>query len=72
VKEYDQARGFRATLPFEDRAALGSWAHGARSLPSRSQDRLRTLLGKAIRSGLRAKPGSSASSVVARADEQRQ
>jgi hypothetical protein len=73
IKEYEQARGFRATLPFEDRAALGSWAHGARSLPSRSQDRLRSLLGKAIRSGLRAKkPASSASSVVARAGEQQQ
>jgi hypothetical protein len=70
IKEYEQARGFRATLPFEDRAALGSWAHGARSLPARSQERLRSLLGKAIRSGLRAKPASSASSVVARADEQ--
>jgi len=59
VKEYEQARGFRATLPFEDRAALGSWAYGARSLPSRSQERLRSLLGKAVASGLRARPATA-------------
>jgi len=59
VKEYEQARGFRATLPFEDRAALGSWAYGARSLPSRNQERLRALLGKAVASGLRSRPATS-------------
>jgi hypothetical protein len=66
VREYDQSRGVRATLPFEDRAALGSWAHGARALPTHSQERLRVLLGKAIRAGLRHKPAISASTLATR------
>ena len=58
VREYEKARGYRATLAFEDRAALGSYAQAARALPAASRDRLRALLGKAITAALRSAPGS--------------
>jgi hypothetical protein len=58
VHEYEQARAYRATLAFEDKAALGSYAQGARALPAASRDRLRALLGKAIAAALRTGPAS--------------
>ena len=56
MREYEKARTVRPTLSFEDRGALGSFAHGARSLPAARRQRLRALLGKAIAAGLDAKP----------------
>jgi hypothetical protein len=54
VLEYDDARARRATLPFENRAALDLFARGARALPSRSRARLQLLFGKAVAAHLRA------------------
>ena len=54
VLEYDDARARRATLPFENRAALDLFARGVRALPSRSRARLQMLFGKAVAAQLRA------------------
>ncbi len=48
VLEYDDTRARRATLPFENRAALDLFARGVRALPSRSRTRLQVLFGKAV------------------------
>jgi hypothetical protein len=53
VLEYDDARARRATLPFENRAALDLFARGVRALPSRSRTRLQVLFGKAVAAQLR-------------------
>jgi hypothetical protein len=53
MNEYESARTVRPTLAFEDKAALGSFAFGARSLPAARRERLRALLGKAVAAGLK-------------------
>jgi hypothetical protein len=58
VLEYDDARARRATLPFENRAALDLVARGVRALPSRSRTRLQLLLGKAVAAQLGAEGAS--------------
>jgi hypothetical protein len=52
TREYDRARAIRVTLPFEDREVLALIARGARALPPATRQRLQTLSGKAIASGL--------------------
>jgi hypothetical protein len=52
LREYDLARGVRVTMPFEDKAALGAVARGARALPPASRERLRLLSAKAVAAGL--------------------
>jgi hypothetical protein len=58
VLDYDGTRARRATLPFENRAALDLFARGVRALPSRSRARLQLLLGKAVAAQLRAEGAS--------------
>jgi hypothetical protein len=52
VSQYDRARSLRAVFAFENRRALELYARGAQALPSRSRERLKLLLGKAIPAGL--------------------
>ena len=52
LRDYDRVRGLRATLPSEDRAALGAFARGTRALSPASRGRLQALLGKAVAAGL--------------------
>jgi hypothetical protein len=52
ARQYEGARGPRATLPFEDRDVLELFARGARALPVASRVRLQVLSGKAIAAGL--------------------
>jgi hypothetical protein len=59
VDEYDRTRARRAVFPFEDRAALDVTVSGFRKIPQPSQERLQTLLGKAIAAGL-ARPAEGA------------
>ncbi|HKN48446.1 MAG TPA: hypothetical protein VJ144_10800 [Candidatus Polarisedimenticolia bacterium] len=52
LRDYERVRGLRATLPSEDRAALGVFARGTRALPPARRERLQALLGKAVAAGL--------------------
>jgi hypothetical protein len=52
VAEYDRARSRRVVFPFESPHALELVARGARAMPSRSRERLQTLLGQAVAAGL--------------------
>jgi hypothetical protein len=52
VDEYDRARSRRVVFSFENPHVLELVARGARAMPPRSLERLRTLLGKAVAAGL--------------------
>jgi len=52
VADYDRARSRRVVFPFENHHALELVARGARAMPSRSRERLQTLLGQAVAAGL--------------------
>jgi hypothetical protein len=54
VQEYDDVRSRRIPFAFEDKSALDLVARGARALPEESRERLQTLVGKAVASGLAA------------------
>jgi hypothetical protein len=57
VLEYDIARARRATLPFENRAALDLVARGTNALPAQSRARLQVLFAKAVAAELGAERG---------------
>jgi hypothetical protein len=59
LAEYDRARSRRAVFSFENPYALDLVARGARDMPARSRERLRTLLGKAVAEGLRDGTGAT-------------
>src|SRR5262249_28157051 len=52
VKEYEEARLQRTTLPFEDRDVLELFAHAGLALSPQARGRLQVLSGKAIAAGL--------------------
>jgi hypothetical protein len=52
VLTYERARATRAVFPFEDREVVPLLAHGVRTLPPETQERLQALLGKAVAAGL--------------------
>jgi hypothetical protein len=52
LREYDRMGGVRATLPFDDRQAMGLTARGFRALPEPQQRRLQALWGRALTAGL--------------------